>query len=326
MAFVDMPLTELRNYKPEVRERSDFDDFWARTLTEQRAITIEPTIAPAETPITSVDVFDVTFGGFAGDPIKAWLSMPKNLAGDAKAPAIVELNGYGGGRGLPHERLGWASSGFVHMIMDTRGQGSQWGSGGDTPDPHGNGASIPGVMTKGIENPDDYYYRRFFVDGVRAVDFVRSLPQIDPAKVFTAGGSQGGGASLAVGSLVGDLAGIMADVPFLCHYQRACELVDSYPYQELVRYMATHRFSREMVYDTLSYFDGVNMAKRITVPSILSVALMDSTCPASTVFAAANHIPTPPEMVVYEFNGHEGGEGYQWVKQVEWARKVVALA
>lgn len=71
---------------------------------------------------------------------------------------------------------------------------------------------------------------------------------------------------------------------------------------------------------------GVNMAKRITVPSILSVALMDSTCPASTVFAAANHMPTPPEMVVYEFNGHEGGEGYQWVKQVEWARKVVALA
>lgn len=327
MAYVDMPLDELRAWKPDVREPADFDEFWTRTLAEHRAIAVEPTIAPADSPITTVDIFDVTFGGFNGDPIKGWLWIPKDLTGPA--PAIVEFQGYGGGRQLPHERLAWASSGFVHFFMDTRGQGSGWGSGGETPDPHGSCASVEGVMTKGIESPADYYYRRMFVDGVRAVDLVRSLPQVDASKVFTLGGSQGGGASLAVGSLMGDqVAGVMADVPFLCHYERACGLVDTFPYQEIVRYLRVHRAAgvREMVFDTLSYFDGVNFAKRIRVPSIVSVALMDATCPASTVFAACNHMPTAPQVEVYEFNNHEGGEGYQWLKQVAWANELLGRA
>lgn len=318
MAYIDMPLDELRNHQPEVREPADFDDFWRATLAEHRAITVEPVVTPADTPITAVEVYDVTFGGFAGDPIKGWLWVPKGLTGPT--PAIVEFQGYGGGRQLAHERLGWAASGYVHFFMDTRGQGSGWGSGGETPDPHGSGPAADGVMTRGIEDKDEYYYRRVFVDGVRAVDFVRSLPQVDANKVFTTGGSQGGGISLAVGSLVGDLAGVMADVPFLCHYERAVGITDNFPYHEIVKYLAVHRNAADMVFDTLSYFDGVNMAKRISSPSIVSVALMDQTCPASTVFAACNHMPTAPQVEVYRFNNHEGGEAYQWLKQVDFVK------
>ena len=35
-------------------------------------------------------------------------------------------------------------------------------------------------MTRGIEDPDRYYYRRLMTDAVRAVDAVRALPDIDP--------------------------------------------------------------------------------------------------------------------------------------------------
>lgn len=38
--------------------------------------------------------------------------------------------------------------------MDTRGQGSVWGTGGATPDPHGSGPATPGYMTRGIAHPD----------------------------------------------------------------------------------------------------------------------------------------------------------------------------
>ena len=126
-----------------------------------------------KTALTQIDVFDVTFPGYGGEPVKAWLSVPHGASGPL--PAVVEYNGYGGGRGLPHERLTWAAAGYAHLFMDTRGQGSGWGSGGETPDPHGSGPAAPGFMTRGIDSPSQYYYRRVFTDAVRAVDAVRTL-------------------------------------------------------------------------------------------------------------------------------------------------------
>ena len=68
---------------------------------------------------------------------------------------MVEYVGYNGGRGLPGEKLAWAAAGYVHVLMDTRGQGSGWGNGGDTADPHGSGAATAGFMTRGIHEPRD---------------------------------------------------------------------------------------------------------------------------------------------------------------------------
>ena len=48
-------------------------------------------------------------------------------------PTMVEYIGYGGGRGQPYEWLLWASAGYAHLVMDTRGQGGTW-QGGDTSD------------------------------------------------------------------------------------------------------------------------------------------------------------------------------------------------
>jgi cephalosporin-C deacetylase-like acetyl esterase len=40
----------------------------------------------------------------------------------APLPVVVEYLGYGGGRGLPEDRLRWAASGYAHLAMDTRGR------------------------------------------------------------------------------------------------------------------------------------------------------------------------------------------------------------
>ena len=91
-------------------------------------------------------------------------------------PAVVEYVGYGGGRGLAHERVLWAAAGYAHLVMDTRGQGSTW-SVGETPDPDATGAPAhPGFMTRGILDPATYYYRRVFVDAVRAVEASAGIP------------------------------------------------------------------------------------------------------------------------------------------------------
>jgi cephalosporin-C deacetylase len=74
---------------------------------------------------------------------------------------------------------------------------------------------------------------------------------------------------------------------------------------------------------TLSYFDGVNFAKRAAAPALFSVALMDLICPPSTVYAAYNHYSGEKEIEVYRFNDHEGGESYQRQTQIRWLDKLL---
>ena len=176
MAFADLSLEELVRYLPAVAEPDDFDDFWHHTLTEARGYDLDMRSEEVNTPYRTVTVRDVSFSGYAGDRISAWLTTPRGT--DGPLPAVVEFVGYGGGRDLPGASLWWASAGYAHLVMDSRGQGSAWGGGGDTDDPHGSGPSAPGVMTRGVEHPDTYYYRRLMTDAVRAVDAVRSLPEV----------------------------------------------------------------------------------------------------------------------------------------------------
>ncbi len=314
MPRFDLGLSELESYLPDLREPLDFDAFWTTTLAESRAQAVAPVLTPESTPFTTLDVFDVTFSGFGGDPVKAWLSVPRNI--DGPLPAVVEYIGYNGGRGLPVERLAWASAGYAHLLMDTRGQGSGWGSGGATPDPHPTGPAVPGFMTRGIESPETYYYRRVFTDAALAVDAVRAMPNIDPARVAVAGGSQGGGIALAAAGLSDGLVAAMPDVPFLCHFERAVGFTGGDPYQEIVRYLSVYRGADERVFNTLSYFDGASHAKRADAAALFSVALMDDVCPPSTVFAAYNHYAAADKAIeVYTHNQHEGGQSFQWLAQ-----------
>jgi cephalosporin-C deacetylase len=314
--ITDLPIDELRRYRPEVPEPADFEQFWAETLDESRAAGGSIELARVRAPFTELEVLDLTFPGFAGEPIRAWVTKP---LGDERRPAVIEYLGYNGGRGLAGERLHWATAGHVHIVMDTRGQGSGWGTGGDTPDPHGSGPAVPGFMTRGISDPRDYFYRRVFTDAVRLVDAARTLPFVDPARVAVTGGSQGGGISLAVAGLSAGLVAAMPDVPFLSNFRRSIDVAPGNPFAEIATYLSVHRDQERRVFDTLAYFDGVNFAKRATAPALFSVALMDDIVPPSGVFAAYNsYAGSDRELVVYPFNNHEGGAFQQWHTQAVW--------
>ncbi len=310
-----MPLEELEVYCPPRNEPADFDSFWRETLDAARSHPLASSFSPLATGLTTLDTFDVSFSGFGGQQIKGWFLTPRGASGPL--PCVVQYIGYGGGRGFPIDWIEWPSLGYAHFVMDTRGQGSSWLQ-GDTPDPEPAGANphYPGFMTRGILDPQNYYYRRVFTDAVRAVEAALTHPLVDSSRVAITGGSQGGGIALAVAGLAPDLVkAVMPDVPFLCHYRRALQLVDTMPYFEITHYLKVHRDRVADVFRTLSYFDGVNFAVRSRAPALFSVGLMDDTCPPSTVYAAYNYYGGAKEMEVYEFNNHEGGATYQRLRQ-----------
>ncbi len=303
--YTDLPEDQLHAYRSSQRAPEDFDEFWRETLAEARSKDGPVSVTAVDTVLETLDVFDVTFPGYDGQPVKAWLRTPRGARGPL--PTVVEYVGYGGGRGRAVDSLLFASAGYAHLHMDTRGQGSVWSS-GDTPDLGAGGPQVPGMMTRGIEDPHTYYYRRLFTDAARAVDAARGMPVVDASRIALLGRSQGGGTALAVSALVPGVAALVPHVPFLCDFPRATVITDALPYKEIGKYLAVHRDRAEQVHRTLSYFDGVNFARRSTVPARFSVGLMDEVTPPSTVFAAYHEYQGPKEIDVWRYNGHEGGE------------------
>jgi cephalosporin-C deacetylase len=315
----DLSLPELRNYLPARSEPADFDAFWQKTLSEARAHPLGASFQPVDFGLRTVETYDVTWSGYAGQSVKGWFLLPAGRT--SPLPCVVEYVGYGGGRGYPPDWLLWPSAGFACLVMDTRGQGSVWSSGA-TPDPEPDGSNphFPGFMTRGVLDPSTYYYRRVFTDAVRAVEAARSHRAVDPARVGVTGGSQGGGIAIAVGGLLNDLRVVMPDVPFLCHYRAATELTDQAPYSEIAHFCKIHREKIDTVFSTLAYFDGVNFAPRASADALFSVGLMDMICPPRTVFAAFNHYAGPKEIRLWEYNGHEGGGTLQSIERIRFAR------
>lgn len=332
MALFDMPLERLREYLPATEEPDDLDGFWSRHLAAARAHDVVVSAEPVDTALAGVSTWDVTFAGDAGHPVRAWFSRPATSAG-RRLPVVVEYLGYGRGRGFPQERLTWTAAGYAHLLMDTRGQGGRWGTGGHTPDPVGSAPSAPGFLTRDVLDPEHYYYRRLLTDAARAVDAARALPGTDGDRVALVGNSQGGGLAIGAAGLVPDVAAVLPSVPMLCHVRRAIGITDAEPYGELTQFLAVHRDAEERALATVAHVDAMHLGRRATADALFAVGLRDTICPPSTVFAAYNHYGALAradgaagprrEIEVYAYNHHEGGEGFHVDRQLRWLRELL---
>ena len=306
MPHFDLPLDELREYRSGTVAPHDLDSYWEEAIREAREQAGPPAFAPWKPEAYGpVEVFDVTFSGAEGHPVRAWFLHPRDAV--APLPCRVTFIGYGGGRGLPAEHTLYAAAGFAELVVDTRAQGGV-GSVGATGDPGGgeSGPEAAGVMTRGILDPRTYYYRRLYVDAVRAVETAAADQRIDPHRIGVSGFSQGGALSLSTAALVPNMVRLcQADMPYLSDIEHAITLAPDRPYTELVDYLAQHHDQVATVLRTLSYVDNAVLASRIKARTTVSVGLMDTICPPSTVFAAYNAIDAPKDIAVYPYSGHE---------------------
>ena len=308
----DFPLPKLREYRPALTRRPDFGTFWAETLREA-AEPLEAEVRPVEYPVPEVQVFDVRYDGFRGARIGAWYVLPQREAMRSPLPGLVFYHGYSGSRSDVFSYLPWVLQGYAVFAVDVRGQ-----SGVSTDPGAYSMGHVRGWMTKGILDEREYYYRGVYVDCVRAIDVLCAQPEVDAERIGVTGGSQGGGLTLAVAGLDRRPAVAMADVPFLCHFERPLEISDAYPYREIADFLRRYPGTDERVFRTLSYFDGMNLAASIVCPTLVTVGLEDTVCPPSTVFAAYNWIDAPKSIDVFRYYAHEV-PGTHSVTKLGWA-------
>lgn len=298
MPSIDLPLDQLWSYTPPPTEPADFAAFWERAIASAREIQLDLEFAPAPPPLAGVKAEQVWWNGLAGARISGWYVRP---ATGGPFPAVVQYHGYSGRGGRPLELYPLASQGLAVLSMDCRGQG------GESPDiPSLDGGHRPGWLTRGLRDPENHYYRYVFADAVRAVDVVRSLDEVDASRVATTGASQGGGLALAAAALAGSVSFVWSDVPFLCDYRRAVALAPEPPYTEIADFVRRSPELEEQAFRSLSYFDMVNHAPRITCPARVTVGLWDTICPPSTIFAAFKRLgSSDKELVVRPYHGHD---------------------
>lgn len=322
MPIYDLTLDELTMLRGVgCQEPADFDEFWADTLRRVRRHPLRPEFTAVDSGLTTIRAYDVKFAGWDGHTVRGWLLRPTRDQ-DIHGAGVVEFVGYGGGRGLPHEWLIWPSAGYTYLVVDARGQGSGYRT-GVTPDTNPSGdTQAPGFLTRGIRSPATYYYRRLYADVVRAVETLRAAPAVDPRRVAVSGTSQGGGLAIAAAALADDVWALITTVPFLCDFRRGAELAPEGPFTELTAYCAQRPREIERVFATLSYFDGVHLARRGTAPALWTVALMDRLIPPSTVLAAHAAYGGDTQLEVHPFAGHEDARGQQAHEALKFLHKL----
>ena len=285
-----MPSTPADQYVTKVRKPEDIDAFWEDVLAETARIPLDPEVI--HDPLRSterIDVYEIFFTSLDNVRIAGWYAVPREREG--RLPGLLQVPGYNMEPPVPKP---WAGKGYAAFSVAPRGKlrsNRQFNPG------------YPGLLTYGMVDRNTYSYRGFYMDACRAVDFLLSRDEVDGDRIGVTGHSQGGGLTVSTAALRPEIKVAAAGAPYLCGYMDSIELTDAYPYQEIADYLRLYPERREQVEYTLAYFDGINLAHRITCPIIVSVGLQDSTCPPETGFAMFDKIGSADKRM-YSYDGH----------------------
>ncbi len=279
----------------------DFASFWESSLRELAVVDPDFRLERQEREADAkTDLYRVEMQSFGGITVRGWLEIPKQ---HGRYPALIRVPGYKSVR-KPIDIY----DDMVVLSFNPRSHGES----DDTDEQHLD------LWVRGLTSEQNYYYRGAYLDCIRAVDLVMSLEEVDPDRVAIWGGSQGGGFAFATAALDQRIDLCIADIPWLCQWDRFFGITH---WPEISDWFAEHPEQNwRSLLHTLSYFDTMNMAERITCPVIMSIGLQDDVCPPATSFATYNLITSPKEYTVYRDVGHWYPEGhkenrFQWLRE-----------
>ena len=263
--------------------------FWDKALAELALVPMNATMV--ELPEKSSDkrkIYFCRYLSLENDTVSGYLAMPVK---EGKYPVIIYYNGYNGTPwdidpdGMPE----WIE--FQHWV---RGQG-----------PNKPYNRYDDYIQWNLDDPDKFYYRGAFMDAIRTIDFIESLPQTDTDNIFAEGGSQGGAFTFAAAALDPKqrLRAIAPYIPFLSDYPDYFEIVH-WP-GDVVKAKAKEIGLNDIdLYRNLSFFDIKNLTPWIKVPVLMGVGLQDPVCPPHTNFSGFNNLTVDREFVIYPLSGH----------------------
>ena len=283
--------------KPTVQNPSDFDSFWATALQDLAKIPMDAkmTLLPERCTEKTL-VYHVNIQNNApGARLYGILCVPKK---EGKYPAILHVPGAGV---RPYAGdIANAEKGIITLQIGIHGVPVNMDLGVYNDLSNG---SLRGYPSFNIQDKNRFYYKRVYLGCVRANDFLTSLPQYDGKNLVVTGGSQGGALSIVTAALdkrVQFLAALYPAISDVTGYLQ--NRAGGWPHYFDKNNKPAHDFPE--VLQTVSYYDVVNFARRITVPGMYTWGFNDETCPPTSMYAAYNLISAPKELFLALETGH----------------------
>ena len=286
----------------------DFDDYWMRARRELDAVDPQFKLIRQDKLCTETrEIFLLEMRSLGNVLIRGWYMKPVR---EGTYPAILHVQGYSSNK-TPQTL--YQGDDMVSLALNIRGHGNSQ----DHVNP-----GFPGYLQHHVDDRELYVYRGAYMDCIRAVDFLHSRAEVDTSRIAVEGGSQGGALSFATAALDPERINLcVPHVPFLSDFRDYFRIA-GWPGGEFRQYFEDNPgIQEDEIYRTLSYIDIKNLAPWIKAPVLMSVGLMDPTCPPHINFAAYNQLNVQKEYKVYPYAGHSlPGEHYDFM--MDYIRKM----
>jgi cephalosporin-C deacetylase len=171
----------------------------------------------------------------------------------------------------------------------------------------------------GSEDREKSYFLRMVLGCYCAADYLASRPDWDGRTLVVIGTSQGGYQAFVTAGLHPKITAMLANVPAGCDSTaKQAGRAAGWPYWESKGYGGR---DVKKVMETSRYYDAVNFARRVKCPALVSMGLIDESCPPAGVLAAYNVLQGKKERLVLPLSNHHGDRGAQnpyWSRSEQW--------
>ena len=263
----------------------DFDTFWNNAKKELSNIKPQYKITLQKDKSNEIrKLYLLEFKTTENLTVRGWLEIPTTKG---PHPTLLRVPGYG-------ENLQPVNIAHDMIVLSFNPRG------------HGNSDESSGAplsyWVRHLGNKEKYYYKGAYLDCLRALDYLTTRKDVNAQKLAVWGASQGGGLSFAVASLDQRITLCIADVPFLCDFKKYFKLTHWDGIDDWMEKDKKNTFNK--MFNTVSYFDTLNMAHQIKAPVVMGIGLQDNICPPATSFATYNKIKSEKKYYVYKWASH----------------------
>lgn len=275
----------------------DFDSFWGGKIAASKKLSLNPkleSVALSNEP--AIDYYKLELDNINGSHVFGQLARPK---ASGKYPAILLVQ-YAGVYQLKRENVtGLARDGWLVLNISAHDvpfdlPDSEFQKLADT--------TLKDYTTIGQTNRETSYFLRMFLGCQRAVEYLTTRDDWNGKILVVKGTSQGGLQSIVTAALCPQVSAIMALEPAGCgNTAQQIGRGWGWPYWQA----HANGSDADKIMNTSRYFDAINFAHRVKCLALVGPGLMETTCPASNVFAMGNLLGGPTEVVVLPEAGHQ---------------------
>lgn len=294
---------------PSLPRPEGFDSFWRAKLAELAAVPANPVLEPVDSGKPEVEYYKVRMDNIRGTHIHGQLAKPK---GDGRFPATLVVQ-WAGVYPLEKSWVLWrAENGWLTLNIMAHDLPF------DQPQAYYEKAAegaLKDYPAIGNDDRETSYFLRMYLSCVRAAEYLTQRPDWDGRTLVVMGGSQGGMQAIVTAALHPKVTAAIAVMPAGCDLNGPeVGRAPAWP----MWYWRTEGKDPEKVRQAARYFDVVNFASRVTCPTLVGMGLVDTTCPASGVFAMTNQLRGPKEVVVMPDSGHGGPNDVLEEREKAW--------